>query len=245
VYKVNPNTDSILAEFEGGFEGLAVGYGAVWAFIDDPLARLIRIDPRTNQITDRIPTGEADIYGIDTGYGAVWAANAQLGELLRVETKSRRIVKRILVESTESSPRSVAAGEGSVWVVDTSPPVVSRIDPSTNKVAATISIEGAMAVEAGLGAAWVTTDQGTVVVLNPATNTPLTTIEAGKGSTSGIAIGAGSVWVVNSDEGTVARINPTSYEVEARIPIGENAAPIAADKDQVWVTGKLIKSGSG
>jgi virginiamycin B lyase len=162
--------------------------------------------------------------------------------LLRVENGSRRIVKRIPVESTQNSPRSVAAGEGAVWVVDISPAVVSRIDPSTNQVVATIPIEGARAVEAGLGAVWVTTDQGSVVVLNPATNTPLTSIEAGKGSTSGIAIGAGSVWVVNSDEGTVARIDPSSYEIEARIPVGENAGVIAADNDQVWVAGGASRS---
>jgi hypothetical protein len=243
LYKVNPDTSSIVAEFENSFKGLTVGYRAVWTFIDyqSPRDGLVRIDPRTNQVSDRIP-GLSDIYGIDTGYGAVWAATSAYGELLRVENGSRRIVKRIPVESTQNSPRSVAAGEGAVWVVDISPAVVSRIDPSTNQVVATIPIEGARAVEAGLGAVWVTTDQGSVVVLNPATNTPLTSIEAGKGSTSGIAIGAGSVWVVNSDEGTVARIDPSSYEIEARIPVGENAGVIAADNDQVWVAGGASRS---
>jgi hypothetical protein len=238
--KVNPRAGSIVSEFENSFRGVTVGYRAVWTYIDyqSPRDGLVRIDPRTNQVTDRVPNEYADIYGIDTGYGAVWAANTQFGELLRVENKSRRIVERIPVESTENSPKPVAAGEGAVWVVDISPAVVSRIDPSTNQVVATIPIEGARAVEAGLGAVWVTTDRGTVVVLNPATNTPLTTIEAGSGSTAGISIGAGSVWVVNSDEGTVARIDPTTYEVEARIPVGENAVSIAADRHHVWVVGR-------
>jgi serine/threonine protein kinase len=246
LYKVNPDTGSIVAEFENSFKGLTVGYRGVWTFIDyqSPRDGLVRIDPRTNQVTDRIP-GLSDIYGIDTGYGAVWAATSAYGELLRVENGSRRIVKRIPVESSESIPRAVAAGEGGVWVVDVSPPTVSRVDPSTNEVVATIPIEGANSVEAGLGAVWVTTDHGEMVVLNPATNTPLATIKVGGANIGGIAIGAGSVWVVSSDDGTVARINPSSYEVEARIPVGKNAGIIAADDDHVWVAGEIRRTDRG
>jgi hypothetical protein len=34
LYKVNPDTSSIVAEFENSFKGLTVGYRAVWTFID-------------------------------------------------------------------------------------------------------------------------------------------------------------------------------------------------------------------
>jgi serine/threonine protein kinase len=247
LYKVDPDSGATVAEFENSFKGVTVGYRAVWTFIDyqSPRDGLVRIDPRTNEVTDRIPGEYGDIYGIDTGYGAVWAANAQFGELLRVENKSRRIVERIPVESSESIPRAVAAGEGGVWVVDVSPAIVSRVDPSTNEVVATIPIEGANSVETGLGAVWVTTDHGQMVVLNPATNTPLATIEVGGANIGGIAIGAGSVWVVSPDDGTVARINPSSYEVEARIPVGKNAGFIAADDGHVWVAGEIRRTDRG
>jgi DNA-binding beta-propeller fold protein YncE len=84
-----------------------------------------------------------------------------------------------------------------------------------------------------------------MVVLNPATNTPLATIEVGGADIAGIAIGAGSVWVVSSDDGTVARINPSSLEVEARIPVGKNAGIIAADDDHVWVAGEIRRTDRG
>ncbi len=52
----------------------------------------------------------------------------------------------------------------------------------------------------------------------------------------GIAYGAGSVWVANSGDGTVSRIDPTTSKVVATIPVGNNPRGIAVGDGKVWVT---------
>jgi DNA-binding SARP family transcriptional activator/glutamine cyclotransferase len=50
-----------------------------------------------------------------------------------------------------------------------------------------------------------------------------------------LAIGHGSVWVANADDGTVSRIHPDRGEVIRTIGIGAPAIDLAATTDAVWV----------
>ena len=50
------------------------------------------------------------------------------------------------------------------------------------------------------------------------------------------AAGAGSVWVANSDDGTVTRIDPASNQVTAAIPIGNRPYAVTAGHGAVWVS---------
>ncbi len=50
-----------------------------------------------------------------------------------------------------------------------------------------------------------------------------------------IAIGHGSVWVANADDGTVSRIDPDRHEVIRTIGIGAPAIDLAVSTDAVWV----------
>jgi DNA-binding SARP family transcriptional activator/DNA-binding beta-propeller fold protein YncE len=50
-----------------------------------------------------------------------------------------------------------------------------------------------------------------------------------------IAIGHGSVWVANADDGTVSRIHPDRHEVIRTIGIGAPAIDLAVSTDAVWV----------
>jgi DNA-binding SARP family transcriptional activator/DNA-binding beta-propeller fold protein YncE len=50
-----------------------------------------------------------------------------------------------------------------------------------------------------------------------------------------IAIGHGSVWVANADDGTVSRIDPDRHEVVRTIGIGAPAIDLAVATDAVWV----------
>jgi virginiamycin B lyase len=51
-----------------------------------------------------------------------------------------------------------------------------------------------------------------------------------------VAVGAGSVWVANSD-GTVTRIDTKTREVVATIDLGVSPGGIAFGAGMVWVTG--------
>jgi DNA-binding SARP family transcriptional activator/outer membrane protein assembly factor BamB len=50
-----------------------------------------------------------------------------------------------------------------------------------------------------------------------------------------LAIGHGSVWVANTDDGTVSRIDPDRHEVIRTIGIGAPAIDLAVSNDAVWV----------
>jgi DNA-binding SARP family transcriptional activator/glutamine cyclotransferase len=50
-----------------------------------------------------------------------------------------------------------------------------------------------------------------------------------------VAIGHGSVWVANTDDGTVSRIDPDRLEVIRTIGIGAPAVDLAVAADAVWV----------
>ena len=51
---------------------------------------------------------------------------------------------------------------------------------------------------------------------------------------SGIASGAGSLWVANSADGTVARIDPATL-VTTTIPVGNGPAAVAVNAAGAWV----------
>lgn len=57
----------------------------------------------------------------------------------------------------------------------------------------------------------------------------------GVGSPEGLAYGVGSVWAVNSTEGTLSRINPSTHAVVDQIPVGTAPAAAAVTGGSVWV----------
>ena len=63
----------------------------------------------------------------------------------------------------------------------------------------------------------------------------------GNGPT-GIAFGEGSVWVANSLDGTVSRIDPATNRVTALIPVGEGPDGIAVGSGAVWVSGEFSEA---
>ena len=74
-----------------------------------------------------------------------------------------------------------------------------------------------------------------MLLIDPATNAIRATIPTGRG-TSGIATGAGSVWVTNTIDRTVSRIDPSSAQVVDQIDVGGRPREIAVGAGGVWVT---------
>ena len=52
---------------------------------------------------------------------------------------------------------------------------------------------------------------------------------------SGVAVGAGSVWIGRNDRQAVLRLDPASGRVTATIPVGFHVFNLAADATSVWV----------
>jgi YVTN family beta-propeller protein len=61
------------------------------------------------------------------------------------------------------------------------------------------------------------------------------------GSPAGLAYGDGSVWAVDTTEGTLSRINPATHAVVDQIPVGTDPTAVTVTGSNVWVA----NSGSG
>jgi streptogramin lyase len=98
-----------------------------------------------------------------------------------------------------------AVGSGAVWVPNTGDGTLSRVDPATNAVVATIRY--APARPAG---------------------------ETGEFYDSA-AFGHGSVWVASDQRALVARVDPATNQIVANIPVAARPAEIPVTSDAVWV----------
>ena len=136
-----------------------------------------------------------------------------------------------------TSPSSLAAGDGSVWVTNANAGTVSRIDPTSRALVETIPVGSApSAVAVGEGAVWVSNNLSqTVSRIDPAVDRVVQTIPVGN-APDGVAIGDGSVWVANSSDGTVSRIDSVNGDVVGTIPLGAGATDVAVGQGAVWVS---------
>src|SRR5205823_337600 len=148
---------------------IAYGEGALW--LSDPIpavgagsptGALVRIDPTTNAVVATISVGRSP-EGLAFTPGAVWSANHRSDQpqsaspphtfsASKVDVASNTETTRVVVETRADTgdswqnfccgPQGAAAGADSVWVADTTTNQVSRIDPATDAVTATISNPG-------------------------------------------------------------------------------------------------------
>jgi streptogramin lyase len=130
---------------------------------------------------------------------------------------------------------------------------VTRIDPQTNQVAATIAADGIQdygKLAVGEGAVWFTHDISKVSRIDPTTNQVVATIDVGPG-VRGIAVGGGRVWVTrepqsNEIEGYLVQIDPATKSVVGDpAVVGVGPGPVTYGGGAVWVTltdtGALVK----
>jgi YVTN family beta-propeller protein len=151
---------------------------------------------------------------------------------LQVSPPSLHVATTLMVGP---NPASISVGAGSVWVGHLGNLLVSRIDPSSNRVL-DLYIASASGMAADDSAIWVTDElNNTLQRIDPKTNRVVATIGVGQ-SPHGVAIGDGAVWVANLG-GSISRVDPTSNQVVATIglPSGAFVQRVAFGYGSVWV----------
>lgn len=214
--------------YENG--GVAVRAGTVWAAAG---MRLFRLDP-TGTVTATIAVG-GTATSLFASRSAVWVtrASGRLGQLVRVDPRSNRVVART---SMGGGPVAVVAALGSVWVANSSPSSLMRIDPRTNRVVATLlesRFSSALALAHGL--LWVAggqhllglDGQGRIVrqVLLPRTVVRITAQDDHLWATDdcGCAVGR------------LLRINLRQGRVSDTVTVGQTPVSLAAGYGATWV----------
>jgi YVTN family beta-propeller protein len=177
----------------------------VWA-TETSLNYVVRISPKTNRVTRRfrIP-GFMQLGNLRYGGGAVWVGTQNGDHVFRIDTHSGRVSS----VRVGNGPRAVAVSPSAVWASNFHDDTVSRIDPSTRKVVATIPVgqgpdNAAIAADGTVFVPNVTA--GTVSRIDPATNKVIDTITVGA-QPFPIAFAFGDIWVPIYGAGEIARIH--------------------------------------
>jgi YVTN family beta-propeller protein len=142
-------------------------------------------------------------------------------------------------------PRELTAAYGSIWVTDGPGEAVTRIDPATNTVIATIPTGRPVGyIAAGGGAVFVASSlTDTLLRIDPATNSIVATFSSGGLMPAGMRVADGYLWVANhhgDPTGSVAKIDLATNQVLALIPLGaaqltSGPASIEATQGAIWV----------
>ena len=152
-----------------------------------------------------------------------------------------------------SQPWDVAFGGGEAWALLGDERRVARVDIASRKVLSTTTLPftpGGIAT--GGGGAWVTEDGGDGLVRLDGTTGAIAraALHPGRGdrgnrssSPTGIAFGAGSVWVARGSE--TVRVDPRSGAVEHRFPTPLAPTSVVFADGNVWVAsaenGRIVR----
>jgi len=208
---------------------------------------LAAIDPETNRVVAEIPVGARPASVLFT-HGSLWVANLDDDTVMRIDPKARRIVRTI---ATGTVPSGLAGGVGAVWAIGGARGVVLRIDPAFNHVVDRIptvevgtlltSAPAAGAVAATTKTVWAVSggffSTPRLFRIDPAAKRATPTVATGNGPTA-IAVGFGDLWITDSFENTVSRIDPAGVVIET-IPVGHGASAVAVGEGAVWVVDSL------
>jgi streptogramin lyase len=164
--RIDPATNKVVAEIYVAPGSYAVAFGgdAVWVTSTEKNL-LTRVNAQTNVIEETIAVGAKPRF-LTVGEGAVWTLNQGDGSITRVDTKINKVVATIEA-GIPGGGGEISAGEGSVWATVFEYPI-TRIDPSTNKVAQQFYGAGGDSIRAGGGWVWLTNIRaGTVWRIDP------------------------------------------------------------------------------
>jgi DNA-binding beta-propeller fold protein YncE len=248
VVRIDPVTNQIRGErIPLPFDpwDLAVGAGAVWVTSNGGDGVVARIDPATSRIVATIG-GEPNVLGpyVAFGAGAVWTGNgderAAGGHTVsRIDPGTNAVVGAPI--TIRGHAEGIAVGEGAVWVASHDVGELTRIDPATGQVVASIALgSDPHAVAVGERAVWVGLyHEAAVARVDPAINRVVAKIPLGFGGANIAADGSG-VWTYPHSEDQpgddrVARIDPDTNMVTETLHVGAVPWSIAAGAGALWV----------
>jgi len=217
-----------------------------WTYTADSLlvpnpasGTLVRLDSKTNKLSDPIADLSKPCAGAANGFGSLWIPNCATQTLARVDPKSWKITANVSAGLGSASP-AVAATADSVWLLTDDKTTLSRIDPEQNLVVSELRIEaGCNTLTFGESALWLTCPaQNRILRVNPETDLVEKRIEV-SAEPRALAFGENSIWALCLKEGKVEQIDPKTNKVSKTIDLqvtGSSEGGIAFSPGTIWVT---------
>ncbi|HEY8179420.1 MAG TPA: hypothetical protein VIH33_03390 [Candidatus Limnocylindria bacterium] len=233
----------------GSCEGIAAGFGSIWACTPDGMAR---IDADTNTITATVPFQVPQPY-----YGrpavskdAVWSLSGQIvpTDVVRIDPATNAV--------TATYPLSIAAqqltyGLGSLWATVIAEGQLLRIDPANGEVTtAATDLVDPFAVTTGAGHVWVAL-QGRGPDEDPAPSVPdLFRLDPSTGaseffdyglrpqqtkSANTIHVTDDAAWL-KSEEPFLMRLDPETGEVRWIVISDRGSGVVVTSDEALWMT---------
>lgn len=262
VLRIDPETNDVVARIPAAIStcsaggcGIAFGEGAIWTTGaglttgGDRDAVLQRIDPSTNNVT--LTVGLDGVYAFDVAVesNGVWVSVFHdlhtPAEVVRVDPDTGSVVARIPLRTVDA--RDVSAAGAGIWVLEYKVThladgglyngyTYARIDPSTNKVVATVPRFGVTSPAGDV--VWGTRWQGleaSVVRLDPVTGEQLgSAVPVGR-RINLLGAGNGGVWFSLKRGGVVhlERFEPATDSVDVSLA-GVAPQDIAFSDSTIW-----------
>ena len=217
----------------------------------------VATEPAADGTETALGATEPDVVVGGEGDGGEPLLVAPPGSVFRFDPETNQIAA--VIDTPYESPL-VAVGEGTVWVsewVGNAGRTVSQIDPETNRLVRTVGIVGdVMDMAIGEGSVWVTSTlggEGVLVEIDAESGRVRRTINLGYSpvvvdvccwewdnhTSMSVAVGAGAVWVAATgpERDVALRIEPTTGEVVATIPLSGQPVDVVVGEGGVWLVG--------
>ncbi len=219
-------------EVANGPTGITVGGTTVWV-ASTACAGRRRDRPRQG------PRGQANRVGgqpvsVAVGFGSIWVADHSADKLLRLDPRKRPTPISIPVRDR---PTDVAVDDRWVWVTNGGDDTVSRVDPRSNRVDRNVPVaRPAVGCDrGGRGVGRQHRRQVGVEDRSPGGQVIDRPIPVGE-RPNDLAVGYGSVWVIDNLNATLTRIDPDARSIEGDpISVGSHPRGVTTGFGYVWV----------
>jgi streptogramin lyase len=229
------SSDGAPINLAGSPSAITTGGGYVWAIIDNDA--VTRVDPDSREVTGT-PVKLAGISpsDIEFGEGYVWVLESS--DVVQIDPAKLTIKKTYKITPTGDD---IAVGDGVVWVPGENIEAgQSRIDVASGHVS-TGGVPLTGSVASGFDAGWSYDDDeptgARVLRLDPRNGRQLgiTKLNGGSGA---IATGAGAVWILDTSNQRLTRIDPKTSKIagaQTAVPTGSDSR-LAIGDDAAWFT---------
>jgi virginiamycin B lyase len=134
----------------------------------------------------------------------------------------------------------VAITADAVWVGSTAPNAVHRIDPTTNREVARVTVPGepCAGLVPGFASLWVPlcAPKPALAKVDLSSNRVVAVLGFGTAAECGIAASEDSIWLVVDDQGTLARIDPVKESIAQTVKLPPGSCNPRYSHGVVWVT---------
>jgi DNA-binding beta-propeller fold protein YncE len=227
-----------------GVRLLALGEGSAWVW-NSAQKTIEQIDLITGSMTGRTISLDFEPLAGSVEAGALWLCSQDKDQIARIDLTTYQVATVIDIRPYFEAWEfiTVVTGDDTVWIKGQE--TVLQIDPRTNRLIGEPISAGEEAIVATVadGALWVGShDDGLLTHIDARTNKMLALFDVGF-SIHGLAVGNGSVWVLDEHGFEVVEINPYTETAISRIPIEFVGSNIVFSHDSVWVAPAAYDSG--